>query len=327
MFSFLKYCLYLFLTLAACLAAYLYIHSAPDKSVEELSQRWAQEPSQFANIASMNIHFRDEGPKNDPDPIVLIHGTSASLHTWDGWVEVLKKDRRVIRFDLPGFGLTGPDPKNNYTIAHYADVVVAVLDQLNVKKCVLAGNSLGGYVAWATAVLHSERVSSLVLVDASGYPFKPESVPLAFRLSQNPITSALLKNVLPKSLVAQSVENVYGNPDLVSDELVERYYDLSLREGNREALQARFKQLSPGLLVDRITTINVPTLIIWGGMDRLIPPEWGKQFNQDIANSQLIVFDELGHVPHEEDPQSTVLAVKRFLEDIKSAPTLQVPTG
>jgi pimeloyl-ACP methyl ester carboxylesterase len=326
-FSFLKYCLYLFLILAACLAVYLYIHSASDKSVEELSQRWAQEPSQFVNIAGMNIHLRDEGPKNDPDPIVLIHGTSASLHTWDGWVEVLKEDRRVIRFDLPGFGLTGPDPKNNYTIEHYADVVVAVLDQLNVKKCLLAGNSLGGHVAWATAVLHSDRVSSLVLVDASGYPFKPESVPLAFRLSQNPITSVLLKNVLPKSLVAQSVKNVYGNPDLVSDELVDRYYDLSLREGNRGALQARFKQLSPGRLVDRMTTINVPTLIIWGGMDRLIPPEWGKQFNQDIANSQLIVFDELGHVPHEEDPQSTVLAVKRFLEDIKSAPILQVPTG
>jgi pimeloyl-ACP methyl ester carboxylesterase len=125
----------------------------------------------------------------------------------------------------------------------------------------------------------------------------------------------VLKNILPKSLVAQSLRNVYGNPDLVSDELVDRYYDLALREGNRDALKERFKQSSPGLLINKIKTIDIPTLIIWGGKDRLILPKLGKQFEQDIANSQLLVFDELGHVPHEEDPQATVLAVKRFLEN------------
>jgi pimeloyl-ACP methyl ester carboxylesterase len=244
---------------------------------------------------------------------VLIHGTSASLHTWDGWADALKENRRVIRFDLPGFGLTGPDPQNNYTIEHYADVVVAVLDELNVKKVALAGNSLGGYVSWATTVMYPQRVSKLILVDSSGYLFKPESVPIAFKLSQNPIASVLLKNVLPKSLVARSIKNVYGNPDLVSDELVDRYYDLSLRAGNRDALNERFKQMSPGVLLDKIQTINVPTLIIWGAKDRLIPPKFAIKFNQDIANSQLIVFDELGHVPHEEDPESTVSAVKGFL--------------
>nr|WP_297348451.1 alpha/beta hydrolase [uncultured Glaciecola sp.] len=314
MLKLLKYCLYLLLVLVASLAIYIYLNVAPDKSVEELSQRWAQQPSQFLNIAGMTIHLRDEGPKTDEEPIVLIHGTSASLHTWDGWVDALKGNRRVIRFDLPGFGLTGPDPQNNYTIEHYADVVAAVLDELNVKKAVLAGNSLGGYISWATTVMYPQRVSKLILVDSSGYLFKPDSVPIAFKLSQNPIASVLLKNVLPKSLVARSVKNVYGNPDLVSDELVERYYDLSLRAGNRDALKERFKQMSPGALVDKIQTINVPTLIIWGAKDRLIPPKFGTKFNQNIANSQLIVFDELGHVPHEEDPESTVSAVKRFLD-------------
>jgi pimeloyl-ACP methyl ester carboxylesterase len=318
MFGFLKYCLYLLLILAAFLAIYAYLNQAADKSVEQLSQRWAQAPSQFLSIAGMNIHLRDEGPKSDQEPIVLIHGTSASLHTWDGWVDAIKGQRRVIRFDLPAFGLTGPDPKNDYKIEHYADVVAAVLDELNIKKCVLAGNSLGGYVSWATAVLYPNRVSKLILVDASGYPFEPESVPLAFKLAQNQLTSVLLKNVLPKSLVARSVKNVYGNPDLVSDELVDRYYDLTLREGNRGALKERFTQTLPGLLIDKINTINVPTLIIWGGKDRLIPPKFATQFNQDIANSQLVVFDELGHVPHEEDPQSTVLVVKHFLEQHKS---------
>jgi pimeloyl-ACP methyl ester carboxylesterase len=314
MVKFLKYCLYLLLVLVVSLGVYIYLNVAPDKSVEELSQRWAQQPSQFLNIAGMTIHLRDEGPKTDEDPIVLIHGTSASLHTWDGWVDALKETRRVIRFDLPGFGLTGPEPQNNYTIEHYADVVVAVLDALDVKKSVLAGNSLGGYVSWATTVMYPQRVSKLILVDSSGYVSTSESVPIGFKLSQSRVASVLLKYVLPKSLVARSVKNVYGNPDAVSDELVNRYYDLALRAGNRDALKERFKQMSPGILVDKIQTINIPTLIIWGAKDRLIPPKFGMKFNQDIANSQLIVFDELGHVPHEEDPELTVSAVKGFLD-------------
>ncbi|ASP49239.1 alpha/beta fold hydrolase [Cognaticolwellia beringensis] len=309
----LKYSLYLLLILAVFLGIYLYSNLAYDKSVAELSKRWAPEPSQFLNVAGMNVHYRDEGPKSDKAPIVLIHGTSASLHTWDGWVEVLKEQRRVIRFDLPAFGLTGPDPKNNYTIEHYAKVVIAVLDKLKVDKSVLAGNSLGGYIAWATAVFHPDRVSKLILVDASGYPYDPESVPLAFKLSQNPIASRLLKNILPKSLVEKSIKNVYGNPDLVTEELVNRYYELSLREGNRSALKARFEQTLPGALIEKLHTVSVPTLLIWGRKDRLIPLKFGKQFEQEIVNSELIVFDDLGHVPHEENPQATVSAVLKFL--------------
>jgi len=306
--------LFLLLIVVALLAIYLYVNKAPDKSVADLSQRWAQEPSQFLDIAGMTIHLRDEGLKSDKEPIVLIHGTSASLHTWDGWVDELKAHRRVIRFDLPAFGLTGPDPTNNYIIEHYADVVVAVLDKLNVNKSVLAGNSLGGYIAWATAVMYPNRVSKLILVDASGYPFESESVPLAFTLSKNALTNGILTNVLPKSLVEKSVKNVYGNPALVTDELVERYYQLTLREGNRAALKERFKQTIPGPLAKEIKTINVPTLLIWGRKDHLIPLDLGLKFEQDIKNSQLIIFDDLGHVPHEEDPQITVLAVKQFLK-------------
>jgi pimeloyl-ACP methyl ester carboxylesterase len=309
----LKYSLYLMLFVVVFLGVYLYANIAYDKSVEELSKRWATEPSKFLSVAGMNIHYRDEGLKSDQEPIVLIHGTSASLHTWDGWVEVLKEQRRVIRFDLPAFGLTGPDPQNNYSIERYAEVVIAVLDALKIDKSVLAGNSLGGYIAWATAVFHPDRVSKLILVDASGYPYDPESVPLAFKLSQNPLAGRLLKNVLPKSMVEKSVKNVYGNPDLVTDELVNRYYELSLREGNRSALKARFEQTLPGALMGKIGTINVPTLLIWGRKDKLIPLKFGKRFKQEIVNSQLIVFDDLGHVPHEENPQKTVLAVLNFL--------------
>lgn len=261
----------------------------------------------------MRVHVRDEGPKDDKLPIVLIHGTSASLHTWDGWSEVLSTNRRVIRFDLPAFGLTGPEPSNNYSIERYAEIVIAVLDRYELKTAVLGGNSLGGYIAWATTVLHPQRIAKLVLVDASGYPYESESVPIAFRLSQNPLASSVLKDFLPKFLVARSVKNVYGNPALVSDELVDRYYEISLREGNRSALKERFKQTLPGPMAAQIPTINVPTLIVWGAKDRLIPLKFGQRFNEEIKNSQLLIFEELGHVPHEENPRLTVSALQTFL--------------
>ena len=296
------------------LVGYLYFNKAADKSVAELSKRWTDETSQFLDIAGMRIHLKDEGPKSDEAPIILIHGTSASLHTWDGWANKLKENRRVIRFDLPAFGLTGPDPQKNYTIEHYSQVLIAVLDKLTIQKGVLAGNSLGGYIAWATAVFSPDRVSELILVDSSGYPFESKSVPLAFKLSKNPLTSELLKNILPRSLVAQSVKNVYGNPDLVTEQLIDRYYDLTLREGNRAALKDRFEQTLPGALAEKIHSINIPTLIIWGKKDQLIPLKFGLKFNDEIENSQLIVFDELGHVPHEEDAQATVSVVEQFLQ-------------
>jgi pimeloyl-ACP methyl ester carboxylesterase len=131
---------------------------APDKPLSALAARWAPPPSAFVPILGMQVHLRDEGPREDPTPIVLIHGTSASLHTWEGWVAALKDDRRVITFDLPGFGLTGPSPDGDYTIAGYVRFVGALLDKVGVKRCVLGGNSLGGNIAWATAHAMPDRV-------------------------------------------------------------------------------------------------------------------------------------------------------------------------
>ena len=130
---------------------------APDKPVAELAQRWAQPPSRFLLVQGMQVHLRDEGPRDDPTPIVLLHGTADSLHTWDGWSAVLSAQRRVIRFDLPGFGLTGPDPQADYSIQAYVRFVLAVLDQLGVERVVLGGNSLGGEIAWQTAVAQPQR--------------------------------------------------------------------------------------------------------------------------------------------------------------------------
>jgi pimeloyl-ACP methyl ester carboxylesterase len=285
----------------------------PDRSVEQLKPRWAGAPSQFLPVLGMQVHLRDEGPRSDPTPIVLLHGTSASLHTWQGWVQALKTERRVITLDMPGFGLTGPSPDADYRIEAYVRLVLAVVDKLGIQRFVLGGNSLGGQVAWQTAVAAPARVDRLILVDAAGYPFKSTSVPLGFRIARIPGINRLMEYTLPYALVRSSVRNVYGDPTKVTPELVDRYFELTLREGNRHALGQRFAQLNfQGY--EKIKSIKLPTLILWGGQDRLIPPENAVAFQRDIAGSQVVMFETLGHVPHEEDPVATVDAVRRFLQ-------------
>ena len=295
------------------IAVFVAANWAPDRPVSELRARWAQPPSTFIDVEGMQVHLRDEGPRSDPVPIVLLHGTSSSLHTWDGWARELKANRRVIRFDLPGIGLTGPSPDADYRIERYVRFVAAMLDALGVSRCVLAGNSFGGQVAWETALANPGRVDKLILVDAAGYPFQPVSVPIGFRIARIPLLNRLVEFTLPRSVVEASVRNVYGDPAKITPELVDRYFELTLRAGNRRALVQRFGQALADIHPDRISALKVPTLILWGGRDRLLPPADAQTFHRDIAGSRLIVFDELGHVPHEEDPVATVAAIKQFL--------------
>ncbi len=287
---------------------------APDRPVDTLVARWAAPPSYFVALQGMQVHVRDEGPRDDPTPIVLIHGTSASLHTWDGWVNALSPYRRVIRMDLPGFGLTGPAPAADYSMARYTGFMRDFLDLLKLNAVVMGGNSLGGGIAWQTALAHPTRVRQLILVDATGYPLQPQSMPIGFRLAQMAWLAPVTQKILPRSMIEASVRNVYGRPEKVGADLVDRYYELTLREGNRASLTQRFQYRSnDAALAGQISQLSLPTLILWGSEDRLIPPDHGHRFQQDIAGSQLQVFEGLGHVPHEEDPQATVQAVTRFL--------------
>lgn len=304
------------LLIVVVVGAYGYLQLAfaePGRPVEQLTERWAKPPSQFMSLSGMQVHFRDEGPKEDPVPIILLHGTSASLHTWNGWTEVLAEHHRVLRFDMQGFGLTGPHPDAKYRIEDYAETLIKLMDAMGIDSAIVAGNSLGGYVAWSAAVLYPERIAKLVLVDASGYPFKSNSVPIAFRIYSSPILKYLFKNIMPRSVIRSSIENVYGNPDKITEDLVDRYFELNTRAGNREALAKRFVQTKAGSLANRVSELTQETLIMWGEQDGLIPISVGHRFHQEIPNSQFISFSDLGHVPHEEDSQITVNAVEQFL--------------
>ena len=290
---------------------------APDRKLSDLVPRWAQAPSGFVTLNGIQVHFRDEGPRDDPLPLILLHGTSASLHTWDGWVDALKDKRRVIRFDLPGFGLTGPHTNNDYSVEADVRMVEALADNLGVKTFVVAGNSLGGEIAWATAYALPQRVQRLVLIDAAGYPIAPQSIPVGFRIARVPGLRSLAELVLPRGVIESSLRSVYGDPGKVTPVLVDRYYELTLREGNRQALAYRFDQMlkaDSAKNIAAIQSLKLPTLIIWGGKDKLIPVENGHRFASDIVGSQLVVLEALGHVPQEEDPVGTLQVVRKFLE-------------
>lgn len=312
-----KILLFAILATGISLTTLIAVYWSFDKSVEELEQ-WQLANSEFIDIDGMQVHIVRSTKCANTDTaetIVLLHGTSASLHTWQGWTEALSAEYCVVSMDLPGFGLTGPfvNKTTEYTSANYASFVIEVLDKLNLDKVILAGNSLGGKIAWRMAALYPERVSKLILVNAVGYPATPKSIPIGFRLASYPALKPILRNILPRNVVKKSIKSVYADDSQVDEMLVDRYYDLSLRAGNRSALSDRLREFDNVEDQAQIKQLALPTLIMWGAKDDLIPVENAELFHQDIPNSQLQIFDNLGHVPHEEDPVTSVAVVKAFL--------------
>ncbi|MCU0326607.1 MAG: alpha/beta hydrolase [Spirosomaceae bacterium] len=290
-----------------------------DIPINKLKAKYTNNESKFIEIDGMNVHYRDEGNSRDSLPIVLIHGTGASLHTWEGWVSELKITRRVITMDLPAYGLTGPNPAKDYSMPFYIQFIDKFLSKLAIKKMVIGGNSLGGSIAWNYTLAYPAKVEKLILVDAGGYPTKPKSVPIIFRLARMPIVNNIFKVILPRSAVESSVKNVYVDDSKVTDELVDRYFELSLREGNRQAFLDRMMVFTPKpdeksiSKFAQIKNIQIPTLILWGAEDGLIPTDVAQKFHEDLPKDTLVIFPNLGHTPMEEDPTTTVNEVKKFL--------------
>ncbi len=278
-----------------------------DIPLDKLEARYADEHSRFVEIGGLRVHYRDQG---SGPVLVLLHGTGASLHTWDGWVDELQADYRIIRLDLPAFGLTGPRDDRDYRISAYVDFLHAFTGELGLDSFALAGNSLGGHIAWRYALEHPSRVSDMVLVAPSVYP--PQDIPRAMRLARTPVVNQLVRHVLSPARVRDSLEEVYGDPAQVSDELVARYFELTLRPGNRQAFIDRARTEMHWRHAE-LGDIHTPTLVIWGGRDTWIPVQNGEQMVRDMPRARLYTFPELGHVPMEEDPARTATLAARFL--------------
>ncbi|UTW56756.1 alpha/beta fold hydrolase [Kordiimonas sp. SCSIO 12610] len=291
----------------------------PDIAPEDLREKYAYGASTFVELPSgATAHFRDEGDKNAA-PIVLLHGSNSSLHTWEAWVSDLKADYRIITVDLPGHGLTGPTPAGMYGYKGMSNFVHEFVQTLGLQNFVLGGNSMGGGISLYFTQKYPEFVNSLILVDASGakLPVKEEAKtdpPLAFRLAGRWYTDWIIGNITPRSLSAEGLKKTFTNHAVIDDKMIDRYWELVRYPGNREATGKRFA----GYRADRteidLSTINVPSLIIWGEDDNLIPVEAGRVMDREIKNSELVVFKNAGHIPMEEIPEKTLEAVRTFLK-------------
>ena len=293
---------------------------APDRPVDTLKTRWAAAPSRFIELQGMQVHLRDEGPRDDPEPIVLIHGTSASLHTWDGWTAALKAERRVIRMDLPGFGLTGPAPDGDYRMERYADFIVALMDQLGVRQAVLAGNSLGGGIAWRTAVQHPDRVSRLILAGTSSAFGRGGGARAAGTWARRfvaqrtaPLDAGRTMQELAQTLVPQMV-----GPGALPE-------GVRLAEHCMGGVPAATWRRALDCLVtfDRqaaLALVRVPTLLIGGEFDRVAAPSVMRAMASAIAGARYAELKGIGHLMNLEAPEDFDGLVLDFLAE--QAPAL-----
>lgn len=288
----------------------------------------------FIDSEGARIHYRDQGNANG-EPIVLVHGSNASLHTWEPWIRFIGERYRVITLDLPAHGLTGAVPNENYDSAAQLTTVNRLVSYLNIPRFVLGGNSMGGGVSWRYALAYPEQVSALVLIDASGLwswrdddkaqasdaKNSPQNAPqkegpLVFRLLQQKWFRSIAGFLDTRFLTQQGLRAAFHDESLVTDEMVDLYYNMSMRAGTREATLARFTRLRNGstpVTEADLATLTMPTLILWGETDALIPPSAGERFASTLPNSQLIVYPQVGHLPMEEIPEQSATDLLNFL--------------
>lgn len=281
-----------------------------DIPADELKTRYTTPSSRFMDIAGADLHYRDEG---QGIPIILLHGTAASLQTWDGWTAELSKQYRVLRPDMPGFGLTGPNASGSYSIDYYRDLLLHFMDSLGIERAHIGGSSLGGQIAFDFAATHPERVQKLLLVSPTGVTnANDKRITLPFRIAQTPLLRHSLRYVTPRFIVEQSLREVYGDDSKLKPETIRLSHDLLLREGNRSALIDRLNTVDTDNL-HKLAQVQAPTLILWGEADAWVPVTDARQFQQGIRGAQLKLHAGAGHIPMEEQPQATVQDVLSFL--------------
>ena len=281
-----------------------------DIPAAELQAKYKHPASKYKRIAGTTIHYRDEGTGT---PIVLLHGTAASLNTWDAWATELSKSHRVLRLDLPGFGLSGPNATHTYSIDYYSNLLLHFLYTLGIEKAHFAGSSLGGQIAYNFAANHTERVHKLILVSPTGVTnANDKSISLPFRLAQTPLLKHTLRYITPRFIVEKSLREVYGDDSKLTEQAISLSHDMLLREGNREAFIARMNTTDADNS-HKLAQVQAPTLILWGEADAWVPVTDAAHFQHSIKGARVVTYPGAGHIPMEELPQQTVQDALLFL--------------
>jgi len=300
---------FLLLCLAVALLAGVWFLYTPDKPAAQLDAMYVTPEDHFIEVLGVRLRVRISGPLGAP-VVILLHGFGSSLETWQPWADVLAQKYRVIRYDLPGFGLTGVDPSGDYTDARSVLILAALMDQLGIAQASLIGNSLGGKIAWNFAAAYPARVTKLVLVSPDGFASPGFEYGVKPKL---PAMLYLLPYTLPRFLLRMNLAVAYANPKRLSDATLARYQDMMLAPGDRQAMLARMAQVMLVPPAPVLAKIKTPTLLLWGEQDGMIPFSNSADYLRDMPDARLVALPGLGHVPFEEDPAGSIGPVEAFL--------------
>jgi pimeloyl-ACP methyl ester carboxylesterase len=285
---------------AAFLAIILSGFWTPDLDRAELEKRYAASSLQTIDIDGLKVHYKETGPLGAP-ALLLLHGFGSSLQAWDDWSVKLEQKYRVIRLDLPGFGLTGASPDHDYSEEKDLAILTRFADKLGLDKFSVIGHSMGGKMAWSLAAAQPDRVQALVLMAPDGFP---ETKDIGTKPYEVPAIMGLIKYVLPKYLVRKSIEPAFAEADALNDALVNRYFDMLRAPGVRGAILERSNQTIYTDPVSRLKAIKAPTLLIWGEQDQMIPSNNAQSYANVLSNSTTVLVPKLGHLLQEEQPGS-----------------------
>jgi pimeloyl-ACP methyl ester carboxylesterase len=294
----------------------------PDTDAETMHAKYGGDSPLFAKTANgLSVHYRDQGCMNCP-ALILVHGSNASLHTFEPLVDKLKNRFRLISYDQPGHGLTGPHPRDDYSASGMIEALAVVIRTTGVERYTIVGHSMGGWVSWRYALGRPDGLSSLVLISASGAPAPPDAekpkLYLGARILRHPLGRFLGRHIAPRSVFRKSLLGNVVDETFVTDTMVDRYWELSRYPGNRRATGIRVTTDREPHYGQRLGELDLPTLILWGSEDQVVLPHNAQTFNSMMPNSSLQIFDDIGHLGMEEAPELTAAALDQFLGSLPS---------
>ena len=282
----------------------------PDLDRADLERQYARAGSQFVQTPGLRTHVQIEGPAHAP-VVLLLHGFGSSLQTWDAWGQGLANEYRMVRLDIAGFGLTGPAEPGDYSDEADVQHLLAVVDQLGLPRMTVVGHSMGGRLAWHFAAAHPQRVDKLVLIAPDGFP-DPQAK--SDRTYDVPAWMGVARYALPRWMIKKGVASAYADPSRLDDDTARRYQDMLLAPGVRQAVLARMAQTRNRDPLPWLQRLTMPTLLLWGAQDGMIPAENSMDYQRAMPHAQRVVMPDVGHLPHEEQPQRSLQAVRDFLQ-------------
>jgi pimeloyl-ACP methyl ester carboxylesterase len=278
----------------------------------------AYSDSKFMQIDGFDVHYKEYGEQNE-ETLILLHGFGSHTYTWDKVIKDLGENYHVIAFDRPSFGLTErvfDSEKNIYSTDYQIDLIKKIMNYKDVEKATLIGNSAGGTISLNFYFRYPELVQNLILVDAAVYigGGSPNFVKPLLYLPQINYLGPEMTSILLNSNGDDFLKSAFYDNSKVTDEVISEYRRPTLTKGYKRAFWEFIKGSKNYEIVEKLDEIMVPTLVITGDSDVIVPTEQSIKLSEDIEDSELVILEKTGHLPQEEKPEEFIQAVEIFLK-------------